>query len=116
MTAPGRCSSTISKSCANRISDKSGPWQKVGFGAVASAKTLPRRADPAKKADFCFLITAIGDRLAGMLITRFLAISCILLMAQLSRDAQPMADRFVWVFGWGLGKDSDLNAIGRVLE
>ncbi len=51
-----------------------------------------------------------------MLITRFLAISCILLMAQLSRGAQPMADRFVWVFGWGLGKDSDLNAIGRVLE
>ena len=30
--------------------------------------------------------------------------------------AEPYADRFVWVFGWGLGKDSDVAEISKVLE
>ena len=30
--------------------------------------------------------------------------------------AEPYADRFVWVFGWGLGKDSDVAEISRVLQ
>jgi hypothetical protein len=30
--------------------------------------------------------------------------------------AEPYADRFVWVFGWGLGKDSDVGEISRVLD
>jgi len=32
------------------------------------------------------------------------------------RGAESMPDRFVWVFGWGLGKDSDVTEISRVLE
>ncbi len=30
--------------------------------------------------------------------------------------AEPYADRFVWIFGWGLGKDSDVPEISRVLD
>ncbi len=30
--------------------------------------------------------------------------------------SQPYPDRFVWVFGWGLGKDSDLQEIIHVLD
>ena len=31
-------------------------------------------------------------------------------------SAAPYADRFVWVFGWGLGKDSDSEHIDQVLQ
>ncbi len=31
-------------------------------------------------------------------------------------SAGPYADRFVWVFGWGLGKDGDVDQIDKVLE
>ena len=30
--------------------------------------------------------------------------------------AAPYEDRFVWVFGWGLGRDEDVGEISRVLE
>jgi len=30
--------------------------------------------------------------------------------------AAPYPDRFVWVFGWNLGRDSDVEAVRRVLE
>ena len=30
--------------------------------------------------------------------------------------AEPYADRFVWVFGWGLGKQSDITEISSVLD
>jgi hypothetical protein len=30
--------------------------------------------------------------------------------------AQPYPDRFVWLFGWGLGKDGDVAEISRVVE
>lgn len=33
-----------------------------------------------------------------------------------SGPAAPYEDRFVWVFGWGLGKDGDVAEIDRVLE
>jgi hypothetical protein len=32
------------------------------------------------------------------------------------RAGGPYSDRFVWVFGWGLGKDSDVAEITRVLD
>src|SRR5258708_19576199 len=30
--------------------------------------------------------------------------------------AERFADRFVWIFGWGLEKDNDVTEISRVLE
>jgi hypothetical protein len=30
--------------------------------------------------------------------------------------AQPYPDRFVWVFGWGLGRDSDVTEISRLVQ
>jgi hypothetical protein len=45
-----------------------------------------------------FLLLPIGAALAGSL------------------AAAPYADRFVWVFGWGLGKDSDVADISQVLD
>lgn len=30
--------------------------------------------------------------------------------------AEPYADRFVWVFGWGLGKDSDVAEVSNVIH
>lgn len=30
--------------------------------------------------------------------------------------AAPYSDRFVWIFGWGLGKDSDVPEITHVLD
>jgi hypothetical protein len=42
----------------------------------------------------------------------------LLLGAELasSLEAAPYVDRFVWVFGWNLSKDSDVTDIARVLE
>ena len=37
------------------------------------------------------------------------------LLSQLAA-AEPYADRFVWVFGWGFGTDSDVAEISRVLQ
>lgn len=51
-----------------------------------------------------------------MSITRCLVFFCALLAATIARGAQPLTDRFVWVFGWGLDKDSDLPEVDRVLE
>ncbi len=47
---------------------------------------------------------------------RLLLLFCSFLFAQPVLGAQGYADRFVWVFGWGLGKDSDVAEIGRVLD
>lgn len=30
--------------------------------------------------------------------------------------AQPVQDRFVWLFGWGLGRDEDVGEINRILQ
>ena len=43
-----------------------------------------------------------------------LACSCLLLLPLRAGEAYP--DRFVWVFGWGLGKDGDVAEICRVLD
>jgi hypothetical protein len=38
------------------------------------------------------------------------------LLAGNSLASAPFADRFVWVFGWGLGQDSDVEEISRLLQ
>lgn len=43
-----------------------------------------------------------------------LACACLLLV-QLPA-AEPYPDRFAWIFGWGLGKDSEVAEISRVLD
>jgi hypothetical protein len=45
---------------------------------------------------------------------KFLILFCLVCSPLLA--AERFADRFVWVFGWGLGKDSDVAEITRVLE
>lgn len=47
---------------------------------------------------------------------RILLLVCLCGLAFRSGAAQPYADRFVWIFGWGLGKDNDVAEITRVLE
>ena len=42
-----------------------------------------------------------------------LALFCLATGAAL---AAPYADRFVWVFGWGLGKDADVGEISQLLD
>ena len=46
-------------------------------------------------------------------LTLVACLSC--LVVQLGA-AEPYPDRLVWVFGWGLGKDSDVTEISRVLD
>ncbi len=44
---------------------------------------------------------------------------CILLLTSTASSllaATPYADRFVWVFGWGLGRDADVTNITQVLD
>ncbi len=40
----------------------------------------------------------------------------VLAAAGISRAADHAQDRFVWVFGWGLGSDKDVEQIGAVLD
>ncbi len=40
----------------------------------------------------------------------------LLVLTALTATAAPYPDRFVWVFGWGLGRDSDVAEISRVLD
>ena len=42
-----------------------------------------------------------------------LLLACLLTAAA---QAAPYADRFVWIFGWGLGRDSDVGEVTPVLE
>ncbi len=41
---------------------------------------------------------------------------CVWGLAARLGAAEPYADRFVWVFGWGLGNDGDVAGISRVLQ
>ena len=43
-------------------------------------------------------------------------LACLVCLVVQLRAGAPYADRFVWVFGWGLGKDSDVTEISRVLD
>src|SRR6476469_6017844 len=45
-----------------------------------------------------------------------LALILIVLGVCSTASAAPYADRFVWVFGWGLGRDSDVDQIDKMLE
>ncbi len=45
-----------------------------------------------------------------------LLFACICLLAARLEAAPRFADQFVWVFGWGLDKDSDVTEISKVLE
>src|ERR1017187_3379410 len=49
---------------------------------------------------------------------RALALALVLLLSMAIRGvaAGPYADRFVWIFGWNLDRDSDTAQIIRVLE
>ncbi|HEY4354101.1 MAG TPA: hypothetical protein VGN16_00015, partial [Acidobacteriaceae bacterium] len=42
-----------------------------------------------------------------------IALACLTLHAH---AAERYPDRFVWVFGWGLGNDNDLKQICHVIE
>src|ERR1019366_9929549 len=52
-------------------------------------------------------IKRVRARLAAVLV-------CALLPAPTLLAAYP--DRFVWIFGWGLGQDSDVTNVTRVLD
>jgi hypothetical protein len=43
-------------------------------------------------------------------------LACVSFLLVQLRGAEPYPDRFVWVFGWGLGKDGDVAEIARVLD
>jgi hypothetical protein len=43
-------------------------------------------------------------------------LACLWILAAPLHAAEPCADRFVWVFGWDLGKDSDVAEVSRVLQ
>lgn len=46
-----------------------------------------------------------------------LAAVCLLaVLVATTPAAEPFQDRFVWIFGWGLNSDKDLDQIGRVVE
>ena len=47
---------------------------------------------------------------------RVLATAACLLLAAATASAQTWSDRFVWVFGWSLSKDSDVAEITKLLE
>jgi hypothetical protein len=47
---------------------------------------------------------------------RRLLFACICLLALRLGAAERFADRFVWVFGWGLESDSDVTEISKVLD
>jgi hypothetical protein len=47
---------------------------------------------------------------------KLILLTCFGSLALQLAAAAPYADRFVWVFGWGLGKDSDIVEITRVLN
>ena len=40
----------------------------------------------------------------------------LLVLVSISAQAASYPDRFVWIFGWGLGKDSDVAEITQVLD
>jgi hypothetical protein len=43
-------------------------------------------------------------------------VSLLLLLALQLHANPPRSDRFVWVFGWGLGKDNDVAEVSQLLE
>jgi hypothetical protein len=45
-----------------------------------------------------------------------LLLACVCLLAVHLNAAPRFADQFVWIFGWGLDKDSDVTEISKVLE
>ena len=47
---------------------------------------------------------------------KLILLTCFASFAVQLAAAEPYADRFVWVFGWGLGKDSDVAEITRLLR
>jgi len=58
------------------------------------------------------LMSANGNR-----IMKWLSLSgCLWSLAAPSYGAGAYEDRFVWVFGWGLGRDSDMVEISRLLQ
>ena len=58
------------------------------------------------------LLSADGNRIMKTLSL----LACLWSLVVPLGAAEPYEDRFVWVFGWGLGTDGDVAEISRVLE
>ena len=54
--------------------------------------------------------------IAGRQIYGRLVFVVLLLLGSRALCAEPFQDRFVWVFGWNLNRDSDTAEISRVLD
>jgi len=52
-------------------------------------------------------------RLAQSKLALLVGLCCLVLRLS---AAEPYADRFVWIFGWGLGRDSDVAEISQVMQ
>ena len=53
---------------------------------------------------------------ARWLFASFVLVSVTWSLATASALAEPFPDRFVWIFGWNLSRDSDVTEISEVLE
>src|SRR5208282_1941137 len=68
------------------------------------------------KSDFGVASGWPGCHRAPRIMKKLTLVACLSCLVVQLRAAEPYADRFVWVFGWGLGKDSDVAEITRVLD
>lgn len=63
-------------------------------------------------------VTGPSLRSRGKRSSRWAAVlaACLLFSCFAAAGAAEYQDRFVWVFGWGLGRDADVDEINRVLQ
>jgi hypothetical protein len=59
---------------------------------------------------------ACGKRPASRMWRRVLLVFTVLWFATRAVQADPYPDRFVWIFGWSLSRDSDVAAVSEILE
>ena len=52
----------------------------------------------------------------GRMNIRLILLTCLSSLALELGAAEPYPDRFVWIFGWGLGQDKEVVEISRVIE
>jgi hypothetical protein len=93
-----RAGGYVEKSCKASLSLFDGPTHGLSSTLRLSPRLRPEGKTRATKQPVAlmtlFIIAALGMPL----------------------KAAPYQDRFVWVFGWNLSRDSDVDAINRVLE
>jgi len=80
------------------------PMNSVGL-RVRSSPFTPTAAFQPRGIDF-----------TGRMKKRLILLTCLYCLVIEVGAAAPYPDRLVWIFGWGLGKDSDVAEISRVLE